>query len=223
MRPSSLRSWPWVAQALVVGDRDAVDPFRGQHPLGGALPVDAWNAEFVAGADVLGHFRHGRRLETQIHLELGGAGEVLDDGERLQAARGGVHALDQASREPVAVEVALEALLDVGTEDLDRDDAALALLDHDGLVDLRDRGRRDGRAEFDEMVLELAAKGRLYGAARFRHAEGRHAVLQVAQVAGQLGADDVGARGQELAELDVARTRGRPARPRCASPWACRR
>ncbi len=69
-------------------DRNAVDPFRGQHPLGGAFPVDARNTEFIAGADVLGHFRHGRRLEAQIHLELGGAGEVLDDGERLQAARG---------------------------------------------------------------------------------------------------------------------------------------
>ncbi len=71
-----------------------------------------------------------------------------------------MHALDEASREPVAVEVALEALLDVGTQDLDRDDAAFALLDDDGLVDLGDRGRRDGWAELGEMVLELAAAGR---------------------------------------------------------------
>ena len=72
------------------------------------------------------------------------------------------------------------------------------------LVHLRDGGGGDGGAELGEMILELAAERFLDGAARLRHGERRQVVLQQRQLAGELGADDVGARRQELAELDVA-------------------
>ncbi len=91
-------------------------------------------------------------------------------------------ALDQAGGEEIAVEVALEALLDAGPQDLDGDGAALPVLaDGDGLVHLGDGGGRDRRAELREMIFELAAKRLFDRAARFRHAERRQAVLQVAE------------------------------------------
>ena len=52
-----------------------------------------------------------------------------------------------AGGEVVAVEVALEALLDAGPQDLDGNGAALAVVDHLGLVDLGNRRGGDGRTE----------------------------------------------------------------------------
>ena len=81
---------------------------------------------------------------------------------------------------------------------------AHAVVDHHRLVHLGDGGGGDRRAELGEVILEPAAERLLDGAARLGHGERRQPVLQVAQVAGELGADQVGAGGQELAELDVA-------------------
>lgn len=47
---------------------------------------------------------------------------------------------------------------------------------------------------------QLGAQDRL----RVREREGRQTVLQLREIGGDLGADNVGARRQELAELDVA-------------------
>ena len=116
-----------------------------------------------------------------------------------------MQALDQAGGEVVAVEVAAELLLDAGAQDLDGDLAPAPVgVDDGGLVHLRDRGRGDGGPELGEMIFELAAERFLDGAARLGHGERRQVVLQQRQLAGELGTDDVGARRQELAELDVA-------------------
>ena len=93
----------------VVGDGDAVDPFDRQHAPRRALPVDLGHAEVVVALDVLGHLGDGGGLEPQIHLELGGVAQGVDDGDRLQAPRRRMEALDQAGGEIVAVEVAAEA------------------------------------------------------------------------------------------------------------------
>ena len=75
---------------------------------------------------------------------------------------------------------------------------------HVGLMDLRDRSGSDGRSEFDEMIFELAAERPLHRFARLGHRERVGLVLQMTQVGGQFGADDVGARCEKLTELDVA-------------------
>ena len=131
--------------------------------------------------------------------------ERVDDGDGLQAPRRRMQALDQARGEVVAVEVAAELLLDAGAQDLDGDLAPAPVGVDDGrLVHLRDRGGGDGGAELGKMILQLAAERFLDGAARLGHGERRQVVLQQRQIAGELRADDVGARRQELAELDVA-------------------
>ena len=122
-----------------------------------------------------------------------GAPQRIDDRHGAQAPRRRMEALDLARGEIVAVEVAAEAALDAGAQDLDGDLAAHAVLDHDRLVHLRDRGGGDRRPELDEMILELAAERLLDRAARLRHRERRQAVLQLAQVPGELRPDHVGA------------------------------
>ena len=101
-----------------VGDGDAVDPLHGQHATRRALPVDLGHAEVGVVLDVLGHLGDGGGLEPQVHFDLGGVAQVVDDGDRLQAPRGRVKAFDLARGEVVAVEVAAEALLDAGAKDL---------------------------------------------------------------------------------------------------------
>ena len=103
---------------------------------------------------------------------------------------GAMEALDHAGGEIVAVEVAAEALLDVGPQDLHGHGLAATPSSMTyGLVHLRDGGGRDRRAEFDEMIFELAAE-RLLDRARAPRAmrERRQPVLQVAQVGGEFRA-----------------------------------
>ena len=196
-------------QGGVVRDGDAVDPFERQHAPRGAPPVDAGHAEAagsrrgVAG-DVVGHLGDGGGLEPHVHLDLDGARQRVDHGDGSQPPRGRMEALDLAGGEEVAVEIAAEAPLDAGAQDLHRHVAAHAIVDDDGLVHLGDGGRRHRRPELGEVVLQPAAQRLLDGLARLPHREGRQLVLQVAQIAGELRPDQVGAGGEELPELDVA-------------------
>ena len=193
----------------MVADRDAVDPFQGQHAASGAAPVDAGHPEAaelgrgVAG-DVVGHLGDGGGLQPHVHLDLDGVGERVHHRHGLQPARGRVEALDLARGEEVAVEVAPEALLDAGAQDLDGDLAALAVVDRHRLVHLGDGGGGDRRAELGEVILQPAAELDLDRPAGFLHGERRQPILQVPEVAGQLRPDQIGAGGEELAELDVA-------------------
>ena len=128
----------------------------------------------------------------------------LDHGDGSQAACRRVEALDLTGSEKVAVEIVLELPLDAGPQHLDGHVAAHAIVDHHRLVHLSDGCCRNGRAEFGEMVLKLAAELLLDGLARFGHGKGRQLVLQVPQVAGEVRPDQIGAGGEKLAELDVA-------------------
>ena len=108
------------AQPLMVRDRDAVDPFERQHAARAPRPIDFRHAEAFVVLGVLRHLGEGRGLHAQIHLDGDGFRQRVDDGDRPQAARGRVQALDHARGEEIAVEVSLEALLDAGSEHLDR-------------------------------------------------------------------------------------------------------
>ncbi len=173
--------------------------------------------------DVVGHLRDGGGLQPHVHLDLDRVRQRLDHGDGPQPPRRRMEALDLARGEEIAVEVALELLLDAGAQHLDGHVAAHTVVDHDRLVHLGDGGGGDGRAELGEVVLQLAAELLLDGLARLRHGERRQPVLQVAQVAGELRPDQIGAGGEELAELDVAGAEAGDARRRRGAPWAGRR
>ena len=78
-----------------------------------------------------------------------------------------------------------------------------------GAMHLRDRGSGDRRTEaFKDRPDRLAERG---GDRRFRILlrNGRHLVLKSFQIVGERGADDIRAGREELAELDIARTKAR--------------
>ena len=192
-------------QPRIVGEAHAVNPLDRQHAARGSLPIDLGNAEIVVALGILGHLRNGRRLEAKIHLELGRALQGVDDGNRLEAPHRRVEPLDLTGREVVAVEIAPELPLDAGAQDLYGHLATVPIVVDDGcLVDLRDRGGGNRWAEFSEMIFELAAERLFDGLPRLGHGERRQVVLQLRQLPRELGPDDIGARGEKLAELDIA-------------------
>ena len=135
-----------------------------------------------------------------------GAPQRVDDGDRLQAPRGRMKALDLARGEVVAVEVAAEALLDAGAQDLDGDLRAGVRRRRRRPPCAPGRWRRRrpaGRTPRSDPRACRRAPARPRARASAMR-ERRQLVLQVRQVARELWADHVGARCQELAELDVA-------------------
>ena len=189
-------------QRLDVGEPDTVDPFIDQDLARGQPPVRHRHAEIGVLPGVLGEFGEGRGLEPQIHFHRDGARQGLDHGGHAQAPRLGRAPLGKLRAEAHGGEIAMEAVADAGPEDLDRDLGAVL---QPGAMDLRDRGGRDRLAELGEDRLDRPVRRRLDRGARLRHREGRHPVLQGREVLGDLHADDIGPRRQELAELDIGR------------------
>src|SRR5262245_30010474 len=117
-----------------------------------------------------------------------------------------MEALDHSRGKEITVEVLLEALLDAGPEHLDRDRGERAILVANlRLVHLGDRCRGDGRTELGIDLLDRRAERLFDRRPRLALREWRQAVLERGEIAGELAADDVVARGEELSELDVGR------------------
>ena len=199
VRPSASRSWPAASSAAwspigmpsihsSVSTRRAV---RRQSTVGTRKPPSSG----VVSRAMLSAISEMAAASSRMSISIcDGVRQRLDHGDRAQPPRRRMEALDLAGGEEVAVEVALELLLDAGTQNLHRHVAAHAVVDHDGLVHLGDGGCGDRRAELDEVILQPAAELLLDGLARFRHGERRQLVLQVAQVAAR-APDRSGRRG----------------------------
>ena len=76
---------------------------------------------------------------------------------------------------------------------------------HPRLVHLGDRRGGDRFAEFDEQRIDRRAERGFERGDGGGAVDGRHAVLKLLQLGRDPRADDVGPRGEELAELDVGR------------------
>ena len=98
-----------------------------------------------------------------------------------------------------------ETLAHAGADDLDGDLLLDAVAQHHGRMHLGDRGGGDRFAEMGIEIGDRAAERDLDGGARLLDREGRHAVLQEGQIFGEIGADDIGTGGQELADLHIGR------------------
>ncbi len=183
-----------------VGDLDAVDPFDRHHPPIGAVPVDRGDAIAFETAHRLGELGGRGCLAAQVELAIGPALEVGDRQPRAQPRCLAAERFEMGSGPFVGRDVARQPLADAGTQHLDRDMLALG---GDRAVDLRDRGRTDrNRVDLGvDRVDRRFEAARDLGANRFeRHR--RQVVLQRQQVARRFFADEVGPRGQRLAELD---------------------
>ena len=173
--------------------------------------------------DVLGHLRDRGRLEPEVELEPRRAVERLDHIGRPQPPQSPASSARPA-RAPgiIALEIGAEALLDPGPQDLDRH----------GFADAVAR-RRAPCAPARSRPPRSAARCRCSSAAllvqrvreQLRHQrriERRHRVLQLRQIGGDLGADDVGPGRQRLPELHIGRPQPveRPASAARAGPCA---
>ena len=134
-------------KAGAVGQRRGVDPFQGQHFLGGAVPVDRRHAEIRIVLGVLGHFRERRRLEAEIHLDHDRAAQRLDHFDETEPPcfRRKIFGVPRGEGE--GAEIGVETLFDAGPQHLDGNvTRPVRGLDR-GAMHLRNRGGGDRRAE----------------------------------------------------------------------------
>ncbi len=190
------------AQRRLIVERRAVDPFEREHVARGAVPVDRGHAEARIVLGVLGHLRQRGRLEPQVHLDRDRARQRLHHLDEAQPPRLGRPFFGGAGRPEEGGQIGLEALLDARTEHLHGDHAAARQFRP---MHLRDRRRRDRRAEGGEDVRNPAAERRRDRGLGLLLRKRRHAVLQALEIARERDADHVAPGRQELPELDVSR------------------
>jgi len=100
-------------------------------------------------------------------------------------------------------EISVKASLDIRSQHLDGDSAWRAGRIDLGAMHLRDRGGGDRRTEACIDRMERSAKGCLDRGHRLALGKRRHLILQPLKIVGESGADHVGPRRQELAELYI--------------------
>ena len=181
-----------------------MNPLQGQHPLGGAVPIDAGDAEVRIAAEIVGQLGGGRRLHPQVHFQAAGALENLHHLGRAQADQAGLGAQAEGGQPIEQVDVAAEGMLDAGAQHLDRHFLAG---NRGGEMDLGDRGGGDGvdveaGKKLGQRLFELGLDDRH----RLFAGEGGQAVLQLGQILGDLLAHQIRAGGERLPELDEGRS-----------------
>ncbi|MNE20465.1 hypothetical protein D3C80_1135880 [compost metagenome] len=187
-----------VAQSRV-RHRQAGGPFQRQHPLAHPVPDDGGGGHIAVLGHDLGQFGGGGRLQPHVQFKLQRLGDDLDEGARLQPTGGLDEAVDQGGPQAHGVQPLGHAPLDAGTQHLDRH---LAPVGQPGRVRLGQGGGAHGLGQVDEQALGRTAQRALDLALGLLQREGRQLVLQSPQVLGELQAEDVGAGGQHLAQLD---------------------
>lgn len=187
-------------------DGQPADALDGEDPLPRARPVDGGDVQAAVGCEVFGQLGRGGRLHPQVHLvahQFREKGDEIDEAKPLQVGSKPFDALRQPEEE---VEVAAKCALDPGPEHLDRHRPTVAGF---GEVDLGDGGggHRDIVEATKENVRRLLqllfddppGDGSL---------ERRQPVAQVSQIGGEIVAENVGAGGQRLPQLDERRAGG---------------
>ena len=144
----------------MVVERRAVDPFEREHVARGAVPIDRRDVEVGVLAGVLRHLGQRRRFEPEIHLDRHRARQRGDDFDQAAAA-----ALRASAPRPCAPrrrknsssERSRRSTPGRSTFTADRPCAPSGVCDF-GLVHLRDRRRRDRRAEAGERSRSTAGR-----------------------------------------------------------------
>ena len=182
-----------------IGHRQARRPLQRQHALADPVPDDGGGRHIAVLGHDLGQLRGGGRLQPHVQLQRQGAGDDLDKGLRLQPPGGFDELLHQLGAQTHGIQTARHAALDAGTQHLDRH---LATVGEVSRVSLGQRGGGDRGAQIAEQALDRAAQRAFDLGAGLVQREGRQLVLQSAQILGELDAEDVGAGGQNLTQLD---------------------
>jgi hypothetical protein len=182
-----------------IGQWRALGPGQGQDPLADALPADQRRAHIGVYGHGLAQLGAAGGLEAQVHLQVERPDHDLDELGRAQAARGGDQLLGQAGGQAQHGAVLGDLALDAGPQHLDRD---LAAVDQRGRVGLGQGGGGDRLADLQIDLAQRLAEIALDLGLGDRQGERGQPVLQVRQVLGEGGPEDVGPRGQKLTHLD---------------------
>ena len=191
---------PGGVQLREVAHRYAVDAFQREHLAGTQVAVHHRHVQLVGIQEVLAQLHGVRRFGAQVELVQQGApvvGHDLHGAQALEVAAEG----EQLAREPrEQCQVCLHDLVDARTDDLHHDVAAVG---QPRRVHLGHRGGGEGVGlEVREHLVHRPAQGGLDAAHRFVRREGRHGVLQLRELVGDVVGQQVAARGQHLPELD---------------------
>ena len=200
--------YPQRLQALYLINRHALHALHHNHVLGAKIPIHFRNQyQRVAGcvAAQLGgiaRFAHQVQLVVQVFVEF------FHHLAGFEAARvSSAHALDPACHPAHEAGVFFHHRQQIGAQHFDGHFAANALaINQRRKVHLRDRGAGHRLAiELHEQTIQRFAKGALDGGNSHLSRKRRHAVLQLGQLGGDVGRQQVAPGGKHLAELDEKR------------------
>ena len=193
---------PLGADPIGLAQRDAVDPFHGQHPPGRELGVGARHADPRIGLEIPGELLHVAQLAPVVQFP---AHRPL----KLRHRRAGAivselgQAFGQQGQPGQDLQVHLHLPLDPRPLDLH----------HRRLpgeerrpVNLADRGRRHRHVlEGGEYLFDRVAQFRLDQGSCLLRRVGRHVGLKLFEFLGQRDADQVGPHAEDLPQLDERR------------------
>ena len=222
MRASASRSWPAASMAArscsgMPSIHSVVSTSRAVRSHSGCGTRNSVSSRvFSASSDSAAA---SRRRSISMATDRASVSTTSCGRRRLAS---GTNLSNMARGEAHGLEVARELLAHARPHHLDGDGAPRVAAARARLVHLGDGGGGDGLAEIGEQDVDRAAEGDRHHARRLGLRKGRHAVLQAFEVARCGDADDVGARRQELPELDVGRPEPRQRRrqPRGAGAGA---
>jgi hypothetical protein len=152
----------------------------------------------------LGQLRGGSGFAPEVKFAQGPALEIGDHQPRTQPRRFAPQRFEMGGGPFVGFDIGSELFPDPRTQNLDRHGLPLGC---HRAVDLRNRGRADRLfLNAGEQLFDRLAEAGLDLAPDRGEGHRRQAVLQQQKVTGCVFADDVGAGGECLAELDRCRT-----------------
>ena len=195
---------PLRAKRIHISDWRSVNPLGGQHVPAGPLPIDLWHAKVRVIPGVLRHLGKGCGLHAQVEFLLHGLLEHVHCGNRSQPASLCTEALHEAGSKIEAAKISSEPLSHAWAQNLDSKFAAVRA---SRLVHLGNRCGRDGRAKLCEQDVDGSAEIVPHDLLCRMCREGWKPVLKGLQLKGAARANEIGARRQELAQLDIAGTK----------------
>ena len=186
-----------------VGELDALDQLERQHARARVAPVDARDVDVRVAREAVVEGLGVACFEAVVELLADRARELVDELARVDELER-PHALaDQAGGLVEQRQVGLDLPRRVRALDLDGDAAAVR---ERGAVHLADRGGGDrGRVEVGEELLDAQLEVLADDALDVLVRDRADVVLELLQLDHDVGRDDVGARREELAELDEGR------------------
>ena len=204
-----------LGQPLGFRKLDPFEPFHHQYATCGKSRIRAGKVGRRVIAEVAGELLHVALLARKIQLAPHCPLILGRDGRRPVVAEVG-EPLGQLGQPHEDVHVDGHLFLDVGMEHLDHH--RLARVERRAM-DLTDRGRGHRlRLELGEERLDRLAQLRLNDLAHHGRRIGRHVLLEVLELLGQLHSHQVGPGAEDLAQLDERRAKLGQRQPQAGFP-----